>query len=140
MGHILEGPREFLDGNVLLADGVICCADDALSSRAYRLKVGVAPQYGEARVAHLHRVEEVGVTGRCHLGTWPGAQERHRDVWQGAPRLANLAYLHHADLAQPINQKFERLLRRCCYAFVISSLWPASPLSCLPGRTDPQSC
>lgn len=79
--------------------------DDALGAGTYRLEVGVAPEDCEARVTHLHRIEEVGVTGCGHLRTWPWAQERHRDVWQGAPRLANLCHLHHADLAQPVNQK-----------------------------------
>lgn len=119
MCHVLEGPREFFDGNILLGDRVVRCADNALSTRTYRLEVGVAPEDGEACIAHLHRVEKIRIARRGHLRTWPGAQERHRDVWQGAPRLAKLAYLHHADFAQPINQKFKRLLRRCYYAFAI---------------------
>ena len=66
MGHVLEGPAQLLDGDVLLGDGVVGRAHDALGPGADWLQVLIALEDGEAGVADLYRVEVVAGLGR-HL-------------------------------------------------------------------------
>lgn len=99
MGDILKRPRQLLDGYILLGYRVICRTDNALSSRTYGFEISIPPEDGKASVAHLHRVKKAGVAGCRHLGTWPGAQERHRStVRKAAPSLSNLCHSSQFDL------------------------------------------